>query len=187
MMRAAGPTPAQHFDWQIIAAQVADVYRLSNPVKLLFLDQTAELGGAELSLFSEVTNLPHSIVRYYYLRTVHSGRCLSIGRRERGESFRPPLGAMTRASRSRDYADGFIRFARGPAARAKRSPSSAKAYDIIYANSQKAFVVGDLRSGYLRGGHWFGDCATFLSAPIILVRRFGGSWYMLANWKAPRV
>jgi glycosyltransferase involved in cell wall biosynthesis len=111
-------------------------------VKILYLDQTGELGGAELSLFSEVTNLPHEAavllfadgpLRELFARAgvpveVLAASAAVLGLRRGGglaSALRalPALGSLVRAVARR-----------------------ARNHDLIYANSQKAFVIGALAS-----------------------------------------
>lgn len=150
-------------------------------MKVLFLDQTAELGGAELSLFSEVTHLPFEASVLLFedgaFREMLQTANIKV------EVLQASLGAMTVRRESGMFA---ILFAL-PAVIglvltvAKR----AKAYDIIYANSQKAFVVG-IFAAALSGRPLVWRLRDVLSADHFsaTLRRIAVS---LANWKARRV
>jgi len=150
-------------------------------MKVLFLDQTAELGGAELSLFSEVTHLPFEASVLLFedgaFREMLQTANIKV------EVLQASSGAMTVRRESGMFA---ILFAL-PAVIglvltvAKR----AKAYDIIYANSQKAFVVG-IFAAALSGRPLVWRLRDVLSADHFsaTLRRIAVS---LANWKARRV
>ena len=150
-------------------------------MKLLVLDQTAELGGAELSLFSEVTNLPHEIAVLLFedgpfremleearvnVRVVQASSSAMTVRRESG------VFAILTAL------PAVIRLVRNVAAQ-------AKACDVIYANSQKAFVVG-IFAAAISGRPLVWRLRDVLSAAHFsaTLRRIA---VMLANWKAARI
>jgi glycosyltransferase involved in cell wall biosynthesis len=109
-------------------------------MRVLFVDQTGELGGAEFSLFSEVTLLPYEATVVLFedgpFRTMLEAagvrvHVLAAGRRGRGVR----------------KLDGFWRVLRavpGVVSLAWRLAGHARRHDVIYANSQKAFVVGAL-------------------------------------------
>jgi glycosyltransferase involved in cell wall biosynthesis len=114
-------------------------------LRILYLDQTAELGGAELSLFAEVTNLPHQArvvlladgpLRAMFaaagvpVEVISGGGVLGV-RRAAGL-----FGVLLAVP-------GVLRLAWAVAAR-------ARGCDLIYANSQKALVIGVL-AGLLAG------------------------------------
>ncbi len=150
-------------------------------MKLLFLDQTAELGGAELSLFSEVTHLPHESSVLLFedgaFREMLQSANIKV------EVVQASSGAMTVRRESGMFAIFFAL----PAVIglvltvAKR----AKAYDIIYANSQKAFVVG-IFAAALSGRPLVWRLRDVLSADHFsaTLRRIA---VFVANWKAKRV
>jgi glycosyltransferase involved in cell wall biosynthesis len=150
-------------------------------VKLLFLDQTAELGGAELSLFSEVTNLPHVSLVLLFEDGAFREMLALAGVNVAVIPASP--GAMT----VRREAGMLTVFFALPAVLrlvltvAKR----AKAYDIIYANSQKAFVVG-IFAAVLARRPLVWRLRDVLSADHFsaTLRRIV---VLLANWKAARV
>lgn len=106
-------------------------------MRILYLDQTAELGGAELSLFGEVTKLPHaaSVLLFQDGRfremleqagiAVQVLAPSAVSKVKKGSGLRAALAAAPAVA-------GLVW---AVAARARR-------HDVIYANSQKAFVVG---------------------------------------------
>ena len=147
-------------------------------MRILYLDQTAELGGAELSLFAEVTNLPHKASVLLF----QDGRL-----REMFEAVNIPVEVLASAAVTQGVkkASGLLsvlaavpavsRLVLAVAARAKK-------HDLIYANSQKSFVVGALAAA-LTGRRLVWrlrdvlDETHFSVALIKIVVR-------LANWKA---
>lgn len=150
-------------------------------MKVLFLDQTAELGGGELSLLSEVTHLPHECSVLLFesgpLCELLANAGVAV------EVISNPFGAIA------------IRRGSGLLASLMAIPvvlslvflvaSRARKHDIIYANSQKAFVVGAFAAAVSRRPlvwhlHDILDAAHFSS----LMRRAA---IVLANWKAKRV
>jgi len=150
-------------------------------VKLLVLDQTAELGGAELSLFSEVTTLPHQSRVLLFedglfremlenagvdVRVIQASSGAMAVRRESG-----PFAILTALP-------AVIRLIMSVAAQ-------ARAYDVIYANSQKAFVVGVFAAA-ISGRPLIWRLRDVLSAAHFsaTLRRIAVT---LANWKAARV
>jgi glycosyltransferase involved in cell wall biosynthesis len=150
-------------------------------MKLLVLDQTAELGGAELSLFSEVTNLPHesSVLLFedgpFREMLQKSGVNVQV--------IQASSGAMT----VRRESGIFVILAALPAVigLVLNVAHQAKAYDVIYANSQKAFVVG-IFAAAISGRPLVWRLRDVLSAAHFsaTLRRIA---VMLANWKAARV
>lgn len=149
-------------------------------MKILFVDQTAQLGGAELSLFAEVTNLPHesSVLLFedgpfremlevagVKVEVVQAAGALTV-RRESG--IVKGLLALP----------ALLRLILAVAAR-------AKAYDIIYSNSQKAFVVGAFASA-ISGRPLVWRLRDVLSASHFsaILRRAA---VLLANWKAKQI
>jgi len=150
-------------------------------LRILFLDQTAELGGAELSLFSEVTNLPHEGSVLLFEDGPFRGMLEAA--RIKVEVVQASAGAMTVRREAGISALFFalpavIRLVRTVAAR-------AAAYDIIYANSQKAFVVGAFASA-ISGRPLIWRLRDVLAAAHFsaTLRRVA---VVLANWKAKRV
>jgi glycosyltransferase involved in cell wall biosynthesis len=147
-------------------------------MRFLYLDQTAELGGAELSLFAEVTNLPYTASVFLFA----DGRL-----REMFEAAKIPVEVLDSAAASRQVKKGsglgsvlvaapaVLRLVFAVAARARK-------HDVIYANSQKAFVVGALAAA-LTGKRLVWrlrdvlDETHFSASLIKIVVR-------LANWKA---
>lgn len=150
-------------------------------MKILFLDQTAELGGAELSLFGEITNLPHE--SSVLLFEDGPFREILETARVKVEIVKASAGAMTvrrEAGVSAVFSalPSVIGLVRTVAAR-------AKAYDIIYANSQKAFVVGALASAIS------GQPLVWRLRDVLSAAHFSETlrWaaVALANWKARKV
>ena len=150
-------------------------------MKVLFLDQTAELGGAELSLFSEVTNLPHTGLVLLFedgpLRQMFSTAGIAV------EVVHASTGALTVRRESGILAvlsalPDVIALVRVVAAR-------ARTHDVIYANSQKAFVVGSLAAA-LSGRPLVWRLRDVLDSSHFssTLRRIA---VFLANWKAKRV
>jgi glycosyltransferase involved in cell wall biosynthesis len=147
-------------------------------MRFLYLDQTAELGGAELSLFAEVTNLPYDASVLLF----EDGRL-----REMFEATKVPVEVLASKAAARQVKKGsglgsvlvaapaVLRLVFAVAARARK-------HDVIYANSQKAFVVGALAAA-LTGKRlvWrLRDVLddTHFSASLIKIV------VQLANWKA---
>lgn len=150
-------------------------------MKLLVLDQTAQLGGAELSLFAEVTNLPHQSSVLLFedgpLREMldSAGVKVQVVDASRGAlSVRREAGILSVLSAF----PAVTRLVRAVAAH-------AKSHDVIYANSQKAFVVGVFASA-LSGTPLVWRLRDVLSASHFsaTLRRVAVT---LANWKARRV
>ncbi len=145
------------------------------------LDQTAELGGAELSLFSEVTNLPHEITVLLFedgpfremlensgvnVRVIQASASAMVVRRESGM-----LAILTSLP-------AVIRLVLDVTAQARTC-------DVVYANSQKAFVVG-IFAAAISGRPLVWRLRDVLSAAHFsaTLRRIA---VMLANWKASRI
>jgi len=109
-------------------------------VKILYLDQTAELGGAELSLFTEVTRLPHEgsvlLFKDGPLREMFAGAGVTV---EVVALEADTLGVRKDAGvlAALGAVPGLSRLVAAVAARAAD-------HDVIYANAQKAFVVAAL-------------------------------------------
>jgi glycosyltransferase involved in cell wall biosynthesis len=147
-------------------------------MRILFLDQTAELGGAELSLFSEVTNLPYSSSVLLFEDGAFRTMLQSAG---------IDVEVLTAAVKVRRESGVLAIFVALPAVirLILAVASRAKAYDVIYANSQKAFVVGVFAAALSRRKLvWrLRDVlsAAHFSATLRRVAVF------LANWKASRV
>jgi glycosyltransferase involved in cell wall biosynthesis len=150
-------------------------------VKLLYLDQTAELGGAELSLFSEVTNLPHKATVLLFEDGPFREMLENSGVNVR--VIKTSSGAISVRRESGLFAiitalPGVVRLVLNVA-------KQAKAYDVIYANSQKAFVVGVFAAA-ISGRPLIWRLRDVLSAAHFsaTLRRIV---ILLANWKASRV
>ena len=150
-------------------------------MKLLCLDQTGELGGAELSLFAEVTNLPHKISVLLFEDGPLHGMLQAAGIHV--EVVPVGAGAMAVRKGSGIFAvfgaiPEVIRLVLMVASR-------AKAYDAIYANTQKAFVVGALASVLSR------SALVWRLRDVLSASHFSGTLrravILLANWKATRV
>ncbi len=150
-------------------------------MRILFLDQTAELGGAELSLFSEVTHLPHpsSVLLFedgaFREMLQNAGVDVAVAQAS--------SGALTVRRESGLVAILFavpavIRLVLDVARR-------AKGYDIIYANSQKAFVVGVFAAALSRRK------LVWRLRDVLSAAHFSATLrritVLLANWKAARV
>jgi hypothetical protein len=150
-------------------------------MKILFLDQTAELGGGELSLLSEVTHLPHECAVLLFengpLREVLENACVQV------EIAGSPFGAIAARRGSGVLASlmslpvvlGLV------LAVARRS----RRYDVIYANSQKALVVGAIAAALARRPlvwhlHDILDASHF----SLTMRRVAVA---IANWNAKRI
>jgi len=150
-------------------------------MKLLCLDQTAELGGAELSLFAEVTNLRHDISVLLFedgpFREMLEAANVKV------EVLQAPAGAMTVR---REAGIAAILFALPAVVKLVLTVAArAKAYDIIYANSQKAFVIGVFASALARRPLvWRLRDVLSASHFSATLRRTA---VFLANWKARRV
>jgi glycosyltransferase involved in cell wall biosynthesis len=150
-------------------------------MRILYLDQTASLGGAELSLLSEVTNLPHEasvlLLTDGPLRESFAQAGVAV------EVFAAPPavlglrrdGGAAAAMRALPALVGLVR---AVAARARN-------HDLIYANSQKAFVIGALAS-VLAGRPVVWRLRDVLDAShfSFFLRRAA---VLLANWRAVRV
>ena len=150
-------------------------------MKLLFLDQTAELGGAELSLFSEVTHLPHESAVVLFEDGAFREMLAAAG--VMVEVVAASSGAMTvrrEAGMLTIFAalPGVLRLVLTVARRAKD-------YDIIYANSQKAFVVGVFAAAIARRP------LVWRLRDVLSADHFSSTLrrivVFLANWKARRV
>jgi len=147
-------------------------------MRILYIDQTAELGGAELSLFAEVTNLPHQASVLLFqdgrLREMLEGAGIAVevlASAEAARQVKKGSGLVSVLA----AAPAVLRLVYAVAARAKQ-------HDLIYANSQKAFVVGALAAA-LTGKRLVWrlrdvlDETHFSASLIKIVVR-------LANWKA---
>jgi glycosyltransferase involved in cell wall biosynthesis len=150
-------------------------------MKLLVLDQTAELGGAELSLFAEVTNLPHEASVLLFedgpLREMLQAARVEV------EVVQVSAGAATVRAGSGILAvllalPAVIRLVLTVASR-------ARSHDIIYANSQKAFVVGALASALARRP------LVWRLRDVLSAAHFSATLkravILLANWQARRI
>lgn len=113
----------------------------------LFVDQTAQLGGAELCLLDTVTLRQHPEDRVLLFQDGPLGQTfLDRGVRvqvapmsDRGATVRKQSGALQKLRATRD----LYKLARRVAAEAKQ-------VDVIYANTAKAMVVGSIASWYAR-------------------------------------
>ncbi len=105
------------------------------PPRVLFVNQSSEIGGGELALLDFVSQLPHAHVALFapgpFLDRLHAaGVSASI----------IDAGAVLNVRRD----DGMIAAARSSLALAQlcfRLARLAKRYDVVYANSQKAFIA----------------------------------------------
>jgi glycosyltransferase involved in cell wall biosynthesis len=147
-------------------------------MRVLYVDQTGELGGGEFSLFSEVTLLPHeaTVVLFedgpFRLMLEEAGITVHILRttaRGRGVRKLNGLWAVMRSVPS--VASLVWRLAR-----------HARGHDLIYANSQKAFVVGALAAALT------GKRLVWRLRDVLDPAQFGKllCWVAvtLANWRA---
>jgi glycosyltransferase involved in cell wall biosynthesis len=105
-------------------------------MKILFLNQTAQRGGAELSLFSEVTHLPHTASVLLFedgpLRNMFAEAGVAVETLEaKAAAFHKDSGPLT-----------ALRVFPAMVAQVQQVAAKAAQYDVIYANSQKAFVIG---------------------------------------------
>ncbi len=150
-------------------------------MKLLFLDQTAELGGAELCLISEVTHLPHEASVLLFedgaLREMLAAAGVKV------EVAQASSGAM----KVRREAGMLAIFTALPAVirLVLTVARRAKACDIIYANSQKAFVVGVFAAVIARRP------LVWRLHDVLSADHFSATLrrivVLLANWKASRI
>jgi glycosyltransferase involved in cell wall biosynthesis len=150
-------------------------------MRILYLDQTAELGGAELSLFTEVTNLPHeaSVLLFQHGRLQEMFAAAGV-----------PVEVVASAAAARD-----VRKASGALALLAALPSvarlvwavarRARLHDLLYANSQKTFVVAAFAAALT------GKPLVWRLRDVLDETHFSPTliriviW--LANWKASRV
>jgi glycosyltransferase involved in cell wall biosynthesis len=150
-------------------------------LKILCVDQTGELGGGELSMFAEITHMPHAA---------------SVLLFEDGP-FREMLGKAGIPVQVITASDTALTVRRedGPLAVLRALPAviqlvrkvtaEARLHDVIYANSQKAFVVGAFASA-LSGRPLVWRLRDVLDASHFspVLRKIA---VLLANWKASRV
>ncbi len=150
-------------------------------MRILCVDQTAELGGAELSMFAEVTHMPHDCSVLLFedgpFRAMLAKANVPVevvSALQKGLTVRRESGALAILG----SLPGVIRIVRVVAAKARQN-------DVIYANSQKAFVVGALASA-LTGRPLVWRLRDVLDASHFsaLLRRVA---VLLGNWKASRV
>jgi glycosyltransferase involved in cell wall biosynthesis len=150
-------------------------------LKILFLDQTAELGGGELSLFAEVTHLPHtpSVLLFEdgpFRRMLEKGNIPVevITASDAALTVRREAGALA-ILKALPAVNGLVRAV----------VARARINDVIYANSQKAFVVGALASA-LTGRPLVWRLRDVLDASHFspVLRKVAVT---IANWKARRV
>ncbi len=150
-------------------------------MKILFLDQTAELGGGELSMLSEVMHLSHECVVFLFedgpLRALLNNAAVPVTVAEN------PFGAIAVKKGS-----GFIAaMLSAPAvfSLVLEVARQARRFDLVYANSQKALMVGALASLLARRPlvwhlHDILDAAHFSASMRRLAVRVG-------NWRATRI
>jgi glycosyltransferase involved in cell wall biosynthesis len=114
-------------------------------VNILFLDQTAALGGAELSLFSEVTALKHkaSVILFedgpLCQRFAQAGIDVEVARLPHSVKFSKTASAGSALS-ALPVVSSLVH----------QVCLKAASCDIMYANSQKAFVVAALAAAICR-------------------------------------
>jgi glycosyltransferase involved in cell wall biosynthesis len=109
-------------------------------MKILFLDQSGKLGGAELSLAD---------VAYSYRENCLVGLFADGAFRQLLEQQKIPVKILTNQSINVQKNSGFMQSLGGFSSIAPlilNVAKIAKDYDIIYANTQKALVVGALAS-----------------------------------------
>lgn len=150
-------------------------------IKILFIDQSGELGGAEFSLLTEVKGLPHEATVLLF----QDGPFRTMLERE---------GVVVEVLRASKRATGVRKQARliavllavpAVVGLVLQVVRAARQHELIYANSQKAFVVGALAS-ILTGRKLIWRLRDML-APA----HFG--WLLcrivvwLANWRASKV
>lgn len=109
--------------------------------KILFVDQAGELGGAELSLFDIVSNIG------FQLEVVVLGEGPFVSKLN---SANVPvrvinMGALQHISRSEGFLTLF-KYAVPFTELVRKICSTAKSYDLIYANTQKAFIISVIAS-----------------------------------------
>jgi glycosyltransferase involved in cell wall biosynthesis len=150
-------------------------------MRILYIDQTAELGGAEFSLFSEVTGLPYQATVILFqdgpFKTMlqEAGitvEVLHLSKRATGVRKKDGLGRVLFAIPAVVWLVLLV------AGRARR-------HDLIYANSQKAFVVGAL-AAILTGRKLVWRLRDVL-APSHFGWLLSNTAVRLANWKASKV
>lgn len=149
-------------------------------MKILYLDQSAELGGAELCLFDEVTHLPHQATVLLFEdgplreRFALAGVKVAVVAPAARIAVRRESGLLAAVS-ALPAAAGLVRTV----------ARHARGHDLIYANSQKAFVIGAFAAA-LSGRKLVWRLNDVLSAAHFsaTLRRLA---VFLANWKASRV
>lgn len=114
--------------------------------RVLFVDQTGELGGAELCLLD---------VARHYRRTGRVALLADGPFRERLEQAGVPVTVLAAPGavagvRRESGAAGLLRSAPGLLGLALRLARLARDYDLVFANTQKALIVGSL-AGRLAG------------------------------------
>lgn len=150
-------------------------------MKILYLDQSAELGGGEFSLFAEVTNLSASAS----VLLLEDGPLRGMLARA-GVAVEVLVGsqrsmAITRGAGLLAASLALPEILRLAGCVALR----ARAHDVIYANSQKALLVGAL-AAMLARRKLVWRLRDFLTGPQFspLLRRAAVA---LANWRAVKV
>ncbi len=150
-------------------------------MKILFLDQTAELGGGELSLLSEVTYLPHECAVFLFedgpLRALLENAAIPV------TVAGNPFGAIAVKKGSGSIA--ALLAVPAVASLVLEAARRARRFDLIYANSQKSLIVGALASLLARRPlvwhlHDILDAAHFSAS----MRRFAVG---VGNWRAARI
>jgi len=150
-------------------------------MRILYLDQTGELGGAELSLFSEVTNLPHAASVLLFadgpLRAMFAQAGVAV------EVVAPAPGLL--GLRRGGGVAGSVRALPAIVSLVRAVASRARRHDLVYANSQKAFVIGALAAAIAgRPVVWRLRDVLDASHFSFFLRRAA---VLLANWRAARV
>jgi len=150
-------------------------------MKLLFLDQTAELGGAELCLISEVTHLPHESSVLLFEDGAFREMLAAAGVRVEVVAASPGTMTVRREAGMLAIFSALPSVLRLVFTVARR----AKAYDVIYANSQKAFVVGAFAAAIS------GRPLVWRLHDVLTADHFSATLrrivVFLANWKARRI
>lgn len=114
--------------------------------RVLFLDHVGEIGGAELSLLDIARRLNGRVEVLLFAdgpfreRLEHAGVAVVVAR----------AGAGVLAMRRASGFGGVIGAIPGVVWLARRVAGHARGFDVVYANSQKAFVVGALAARLAR-------------------------------------
>jgi glycosyltransferase involved in cell wall biosynthesis len=116
------------------------LYQSNKTMKILFLDQSGKLGGAELSLLD---------LAKFYQQNALVGLFADGSFRQRLEQYQIPVEVLTQQSININKDSNFIQ---GLSSSFSLVPllvniiKLAQNYDLIYANTQKAFVMGAIAS-----------------------------------------